>query len=97
MGITATNYPMFDNNVHIPSVYINVRNISTNKESDLNGENTMYTFLCICNVEVNGTSLDSIIIDARQSSPFTENLWDLAYSKLKERLSEESISYIDVI
>lgn len=94
MGINATAYKIYDGKITLDNVYINVRDLSTDKET-LNG--TFYLFSCNCRVMIDNTTVDFIRIDSKQTEPFLENLWDKAYTLLKEKLTEKSISFTDSI
>ena len=99
MGLTATGYKIHNDKVTIDSVYINVRDLSTNKESfpDISVSGSSYAFSCTCYVTLEDTKVDIIRIYIRQDSPIVENLWDKAYILLKEKLTEKSITFTDSI
>lgn len=99
MGLTATGYKIHQDKVTLDSVYINVRDLSTDKESspDISTSNSSYVFSCTCHVKLEDTKVDIIRINIRQDSPIVENLWDKAYNLLKEKLTEKSITFTDSI
>lgn len=98
MGLTATGYKIHNDKVTLESVYINVRDLSTDKDQSPGvNNNTSYTFSCSCHVKLDDTLVDIIRINIREDSPIVENLWDKAYTLLKEKLTEKSISFTDSI
>lgn len=99
MGLTATGYKIHNDKVTLDSVYINIRNLSTDKESspDISVSGSSYVFSCTCHVTLEDTKVDIIRIHNRQDSPIVENLWDKAYILLKEKLTEKSITFTDSI
>lgn len=99
MGLTATGYKIHNDKVTLDSVYINVRDLSTNKETipDITTSISNYVFSCTCHVTLEDTKVDVIRIHIRQDSPIVENLWDKAYILLKEKLTEKSIAFTDSI
>lgn len=97
MGITATGYKIHNDKVTLDSVYINIRDLSTDKENFPDSNNSSYVFSCTCHVKIEGTQVDVIMINIRQDSPIVENLWDKAYNSLKETLTAKSINFTDTI
>jgi len=100
MGLTATGYKIHNDKVTLDSVYINVRDLSTNKETSTNGNSSTsssYVFTCSCHVKLEDTRVDIIKINIRQDSPIVENLWEKAYTILKEKLTEKSITFTDSV
>ena len=97
MGLTATGYKIHNDKVTLNSVYINIRDLSTDKENSPDGNNSSYVFSCTCRVKLEGTQVDAIRINIRQDSPIVENLWDKAYNSLKEKLTAKSINFTDTI
>ena len=98
MGITAANYKIYNNKINLDNVYINVRGISTDKE-DIRDPNssTNYIFSFTGQVLLDNTRVDIIRVHFKQSTPITENLWDKAYTLLKEKLTTQSVSFEDNI
>ena len=94
MGLTATGYKIHGDKVTLDSVYINVRDLSTNKETLINTE---YVFSFSCYVLLDNIRVDIIRINSKQTEPFVENLWEKAYTLLKDKLTEKSISFSDSI
>lgn len=98
MGLTAPGYKIHNDKVTLDSVYINIRDLSTDKENSPDGNNSnSYVFLCTCRVKLEGTQVDIIRINIRQDSQIVENLWDKDYNLLKNKLTEKSISFTDII
>ena len=53
MGITATGYKIHNDKVTLDSVYINIRDLSTDKENSPDGNNSnSYVFSCTCHVKL---------------------------------------------
>lgn len=98
MGLTATGYKIYNDKVTLDSVYINIRDLFTDKEDYRDGNNSSsYVFSCTCYVKLEGTQVDTIMINIRQDIPIVENLWDKAYNSLKEKLTAKSINFTDTI
>ena len=98
MGITATNYKIYNNKINLDNVYINVRDISINKEDTRDsGSSTPHIFSFTGQVILDDTRVDIIRVHFKQSTPITENLWDKAYILLKEKLTEKSITFVNNI
>ena len=96
MGLTATGYKIYNDKVTLDSVYINIRDLSTNKAIKINNS-VSYVFSCTCHVKLEGTQVDAIRINILQDSPIVENLWEKAYNSLKEKLTAKSINFTDTI
>lgn len=98
MGLTATGYKIHNDKVTLDSVYINIRDLSTDKENYPDGNiGSSYLFSCTCHVKLEGTQVDIIRINILQDDPIVENLWDKAYNLLKEKLTAKSINFTDSI
>ena len=98
MGLTATGYKIHNNKITIDSVYMNLRDIRTTKEN-IPGSNIAikYSFSCTCYVKLDDTIIDAFNINVWQDEPILENPWSKAYTLLKEKLTEKSISFTDSI
>ena len=97
MRLTATGYKIHNDKVTLDSVYINVRDLSTDKENFPDSNSSSYIFSCTCHVKLEDTRVDIIRINIRQDSPIVENLWDKAYNLLKNKLTEKFINFTDNI
>ena len=99
MVITATGYKIHDDKVTIDSAYINIRDIRTDKKTNIGTrtDSIHYIFSCTCCVTLDNTRIDIIQIRTKENSPIVENVWNKAYNLLKEKLTEKSITFTDSI
>jgi hypothetical protein len=87
MGLTITEYPIYDNSASVEA-YSNIRDITQNKVNDvftLNGFASFYT---------GDNYINSIYLNLKSSTNFTDS-WNSLYTELKRILDEKSISSSD--
>lgn len=90
MGLTINTLPVLENLATIQSVYVNIRDIRINKPENGNYEFSFWYYL----------SKDGKRIDAKQitqtSGAVADTLpWAKAYEILKQRLTEQELTYTD--
>ena len=103
MGVTITNYNIFDGAVTLQNVYINIRDIMTTKDIEIGFDNesnqdiqkTLYKLQFNINYIFNGKTINTNFISIQSETPYTENIWELAYIELKSHLDSENLTYSD--
>lgn len=93
MGINITSYPIYNGAAHLENVYVNIRDIKTNKEQY--DENYEYTFECMCNFTFNEKNIHTQLIELKTDNPYVTNLWEIAYTELKKYLNDNNITFTD--
>lgn len=105
MGITIESYPMYNGAVTLQNVYVNVRDIRTTKEVEIdfntetnkNTSTNIYKLEFIVKYTFNENTINTNFILKQSETPYTGNLWDLAYTELKTILNAENFIHIDNI
>ena len=96
MGITIESYPVYDGAATLKNVYVNVRDFETTKERLNNQSNeNIYKFKFIVNYFFDNKSINMNLISKQSDTPYTQNLWDLAYTEIKAILDSENLTYSD--
>lgn len=98
MGLTLNSYTVMDSLVSINNAYLNIRDIRTTKDIiNINGEKIIYNFEFIYNISKDNKYLDRDKIVKTSETPYSENLWELAYKNIKEELTNKKIEFSDVL
>lgn len=98
MGLTLNSYTVMDSLVSINNAYLNIRDIRTTKDIiNINGEKIIYNFEFIYNISKDTKNLYRDKIVKTSETPYSENLWELAYKNIKEELTNKKIEFSDVL
>lgn len=105
MGVTIESYPVYNGAATLQNVYVNIRDLRTTKEVERDfdierNENTtksIYKLEFIVNYTFNNNTINTNFISKQSETPYTGNLWDLAYTKVKENLDDENLTHSDNI
>lgn len=98
MGLTLNSYTVMDSLVSINNAYLNIRDIRTTKDIiNINGEKIIYNFEFIYNISKDNKYLNRDKIVKTSETPYSENLWELAYKNIKEELTNKKIEFSDVL
>ena len=105
MGVTIESYPVYNGAITLQNVYVNVRELRTTKEVDggfniETNENTstnIYKLEFIVNYSFNDNTINTNFISKQSETPYTGNLWELAYTELKANLDAENLTHSDNI
>ena len=105
MGVTIESYPVYNGAATLQNVYINVRDLRTTKEIERSfnpetRENTsthIYKLEFIVNYTLNDNTINTNFISKQSETPYTGNLWELAYTELKANLDAENLTHSDNI
>ena len=95
MGLTIASYPVYNALTNITDAYLNIRNIKTSKEPTDNSTTVEYNIEFEYFIQISGTIIFHSIIRNTESTPYTSNLWDTAYTLMKAYLTSESLSFTD--
>jgi len=96
MGLTIVSYPVYDGLASLENVYVNIRDLETTKYTDNNSE-YMYKFQFFINYSINDKQVNTNFISKESKTPYTGNLWDLAYTEVKAKLDAENLTHSDNI
>ena len=92
MGIEADKYFVMRGKATLGKCYIRVRDINTTKENDF------HTFRYNIDVLVDGVLITrDVKFLERSDVPIIENGWKVSYDHLKEELTKQGITFIDVL
>jgi hypothetical protein len=89
MGLSITDYPMFDESVKIKA-YANIRDIRMDKTQGGN-----YTLTGCVKIYTNSIYITAILIELNSDNIFT-NTWKSLYTELKRLMTEKKLAYTDV-
>jgi len=94
MGIIINNFPVVNGIATVDGVYVKIRDLQTSKEDSTGAHNLSF--------RINITKNDTFIMNDFYSKniftgPLTENIWEMAYSLYKERLTSEGMTFTDQI
>ena len=105
MGVTIETYPVYNGAATLQNVYVNVRDLRTTKEVERGfnletNENTskdIYKLEFIVNYSLNDNTINTNFISKQSETPYTGNLWELAYTEVKANLDAENLTHSDNI
>jgi hypothetical protein len=89
MGLSITDYPIFDYSVKIIA-YMNIRDITMDKTIDGN-----YTLSGFSKIYTNSVYIKSIYLTLTSDNIFS-NPWTTLYTELKRLMTEKKLTYVDV-
>jgi hypothetical protein len=98
MGLTIASYPVYNGLTNITDAYLNIRNIRTTKETRDNPDNSTtveYNLEFDYIIKKSGTVIFHSMMRATESTPYTGNIWDTAYTLIKGDLTSKSLSFTD--
>ena len=103
MGVTIESYPVYNGAATLQNVYLNIRDLRTTKkverdfdiETNENTTKSIYELEFIVNYTFNDNTVNTNFISKESKTPYTGNLWDLAYTEVKAKLNAENLSYSD--
>ena len=103
MGLKVTSFPVLNGLAVIDSVYAKIRDLKTTKKNDnlppnINNNNTLkYELEFMVIYEKDGKLVHNEFYRKEYDAPITNDLWNISYSYLKEKLTEKNLTYTDVI
>ena len=108
MGLTITEYPIYNGLAKLTNLYANVRDIRINKDND--------KFIVECILHLYGTvvvtpadpdnnvdevtrleRVNSLFYQKEYEADFLTKTWEDCYNLVKEKLTENGITWIDSI
>jgi len=90
MGLTVNSLPVYDGLTTISNVYVNIRDISTNKE-----ESGKHSMRFNCNYSKDGKIIDRMLLTHDMVIPYNSDVWTKAYNYLKEDLQQRNLTWKD--
>tara|TARA_B100001769_G_C22040997_1_gene559448 strand:+ start:192 stop:494 length:303 start_codon:yes stop_codon:yes gene_type:complete len=98
MGLTIASYPVYSGLTNITDAYLNIRNLRTTKETRDNLDNSTsveYNLEFDYVIQKSGTVILHSMLRATESTPYTGNIWDTAYTLMKANLTSQSLTFTD--
>ncbi len=86
MGLTIASYPLYNGLTNITDAYLNIRNLRTTKETRENPDNSTsveYILEFDYIIQKSGTFILHSMMRQVTSTPYTSNIWDIAYTLMK--------------
>lgn len=90
MGLAITNYPLLGGIASVDNCYANIRDIKSTKRED-----AVHELSFVYYVNKDGISVDIVSLLKTSATPFTQNVWEICYTHLKETLTVKSITFTD--
>ena len=94
------SYPIYNGAATLQDVYVNIRDLRTTKKVEIDNENTtknIYELEFIVNYRYNNNRINTNFVTKQSETPYTGNLWDLAYTEVKAKLHDENLTHSDNI
>ena len=98
MGLTIASYPVYNGLTNIADAYLHIRNLRTSKETRDNPDNSTtveYTLEFDYIIQKSGTNILYSMMSTKSSTPYTSNVWDIAYTLMKANLTSQSLTFTD--
>tara|TARA_B100001175_G_scaffold305151_2_gene301949 strand:- start:1080 stop:1382 length:303 start_codon:yes stop_codon:yes gene_type:complete len=98
MGLTIASYPVYNGLTNITDAYLNIRNLRTTKEIRDTVDNSRlieYTIEFDYVIQKSGTVILHSMKRNTESTPYTSNIWDTAYTLMKADLTSQSVTFTD--
>lgn len=92
MGLTIHTFPVLENLATIQSVYVNIRDIHINKTENGNFEFSFWYYLSKDGKHIEGKQITQTFGSVADTLP-----WTKAYDILKQRLTEQNLTYTNNI
>lgn len=98
MGLTITSFPIMNGIATVSDVYAHIRDIKTTKQNiGINSDVIEYELEFLYYVKKDAQKLTANLIRKTSTEPYVGNLWDLAYTVLKEELTGKNLQFVDVL
>jgi hypothetical protein len=98
MGLTITSFPIMNGVASVSDVYAHIRDIKTTKQIiGINDDVIEHELEFLYYVKKNTQNLTVNLIKKTSTEPYVGNLWDLAYTVLKEELTGKNLQFVDVL